>query len=344
MGDDVEVVSYGKLPDHWSFKVPLKNYEPHGISMLTGVSVEYLKYLASFSRTAGIVHGHGIWRPSNLFPFLYDKNNGIRMVCSTRGMLSVWSMNHKKIRKMPFWHLLQRPALQRLHCFHVTASNEMMDIRRLGFRQPVVIIPNGIDIPDLSRVGREKQILYLGRINPVKGLDLLLQAWQSLVKDHPDWHLVVAGALDSPYALGISRQATAMGLERIRFVGAVYGRDKQDLLDKSALFVLPSYSENFGVAVAEALASAVPVITTTATPWKDLEQKKCGWYVKPEIEDIKSAMGTALRVPAASLQEMGSNGRKWMTETFSWETVATNMKQTYELLLANRTFDVLDLS
>lgn len=343
-GDDTEVVSIGPAPHDWRFKVGLKNFETPGLLGFPRFSLAYVNYLKQLDQQASIIHGHGVWRGTNLFPFMVKRTPEVRFVCSPRGMLSPWSMNHKRLRKMPFWKTLQRPALERIDCFHVTAGIELEDIRRLGFQQPALIIPNGIVIPLLCQGPRKKQVLFLSRINPKKGLELLLEAWQSVSGHYPDWRLVIAGGLDSNYARGIQRQAEKMALSRCEFVGAVHDADKQQLLDESSLFVLPSYSENFGIVVAEALASAVPVITTNKTPWLNLQDRGCGWTISPDAGQLQAAFSQAMQLPKENLLEMGCKGRYWMQDKFSWTQVAGNMREGYERLLLDARFTELDFS
>lgn len=341
LGNDVEVVSQGPEPDKWPFNVVLRNFSPETRFESLLCPRGYIKHLRKISDSTGIVHGHGIWRSTNLFPYLYRRNSSVRMVCSPRGMLSAWSMNHKRLRKLPFWQLLQKRALERVHAFHVTAVIEMEDVRRLGFNQPVFVVPNGIDVPLKYNGRKKKQVLFLSRINPKKGLDILLQAWKHISPGFPEWDLLVSGALDSGYAAGITKTAEEMQLKNIRFSGELLGKQKTEVLNESSLFVLPTYSENFGIVVAEALAHSVPVITTTETPWQDLKSRKCGWYISPDAGQLSAAMQEAMKSDSVTLAEMGDRGREWMREKFSWRTIAENTQEAYSKLLSGSQFDIL---
>lgn len=333
LGEDSSVLTLGTHPSHWPHIAPLRIHSGR-LERKTGVSPALMNEIRRLSKTSVILHGHGIWRITNLFPLLVNRSAPAKIIWSPRGTLSAWSMQYKSIIKLPFWKFLQKPALGRCHCFHATAESEYDDIRRLGFKSPVAIIPNGIDLPNNTHaMVRRKQVVFLSRINPIKGLDLLLPAWEKISRDFSDWTLVIAGPLDNDYAESIREQANNLNATRIHFAGEVLGPEKTKLLSESSLFVLPSYSENFGIAIAEALAHAIPVITTTGTPWSEISGKNVGWYIKPDRNELENSLRTALSLPLAELESMGHNGRRWMQEDYAWPNVAERMSATYKWLL-----------
>jgi glycosyltransferase involved in cell wall biosynthesis len=295
-----------------------------------------MREIHRLSKSPCILHGHGIWRIANLFPLIIGRETPARIVYSPRGTLSSWSMQYKSLVKKPFWKLLQKPALDRCHCYHATAGAEYEDIRRVGLRRPVAIIPNGIDIPTLtSDAQRRKQVVFLSRINPVKGLDILLPAWAAIAPDFQEWELIIAGPLDNEYATAVQASAGSLNCPSIKFVGESLGNNKTRLLAEAALFVLPSYSENFGIAVAEALAHGLPVITTSGTPWSEITQRDAGWYISPNKPALEDALRSALSQPLPALREMGNKGRTWMEVSYSWEHIAIMMQETYRWLHSN---------
>jgi glycosyltransferase involved in cell wall biosynthesis len=244
-------------------------------------------------------------------------------------------MRYKRIVKQPFWRLIQKPALKRCHCFHATSSEEYEQVRRLDLRAPVAVIPNGVDIPELDvDAPRKRQVVFLGRVNPVKGIDMLIRAWAGICGQIPGWELVIAGPLNDDYGRSMQRLAAAgYGHSTVRFTGEVVGEEKADLLSGATLFVLPSHSENFGMVIAEALAYGLPVITTTGTPWTQLASRRCGWRVTPDESAIATALREAMARPAGELREMGSRGREWMEQEYSWAHIAAMMQETYRWLL-----------
>jgi glycosyltransferase involved in cell wall biosynthesis len=170
---------------------------------------------------------------------------------------------------------------------------------------------------------------------------MLLQAWAVVEPEFPDWTLTVAGSDEGYYGVTghlaeVTGLATQLGISRIRFVGEVHGSQKSRVLRESAVFVLPTKGENFGVAVAEALAHGVPAIVTKGAPWAGLEEQKAGWWIDLGIEPLVLALRQALSSPPEQLAAMGARGREWMMRDFSWDVVGAKMAETYRWLHGQR--------
>jgi glycosyltransferase involved in cell wall biosynthesis len=234
---------------------------------------------------------------------------------------------------------VQKPALTATACFHATAESEYEDIRRMGFRQPVAIIPNGVDIPPFApkQGGISRTLLFLGRVHPSKGLDMLLPAWQAVQDRSPNWRLVIAGPDNGGYLIKMQHLAAQLHLKRIEFVGALKGRQKWEAYGEADIFVLPTYSENFGMTVAEALAAGVPAIVSKGAPWQGLEQRRAGWWIDIGLEPLVTCLNHALSQTPDALAKMGQRGRDWMLTEFSWEQVGAMMDQTYRWILSGGT-------
>jgi glycosyltransferase involved in cell wall biosynthesis len=221
---------------------------------------------------------------------------------------------------------------------------EYADLRAIGLRHPVAIVPNGIDVPkpfNGSHVSeppasrgdaRPYRLLYLGRLHPIKGIELLLEAWNGLQVRHPRWELVVAGGGASAYVASLRKLAKSLRLERLHFFGPVFGERKSQLYHASDIFVLPTKSENFGMAVAEALGHGLPVITTRRAPWTGLVDHRCGWWVERTHEDLSAAMEDGMQLADAVRMEMGHRGRQWMLEEFDWDVIGSRMEAVYRWL------------
>lgn len=333
-GNEVSIVTSGRRPSSWPYQTPL-HASSRWLDNHLSVSTGFARELRAFSRENDILHGHSMWRfANNVFPLVLDRDSPAKIVCSPRGSMSAWSMQYKGLVKQPFWRLIQKPALQRCHCFHATSHDEYESIRALGLRAPVAVIPNGVDIPDLpAKAQRRRQVVFLGRINPVKGIDMLIRAWPGISRQYPDWELVIAGPLEDEYAREMQKLASEVCMgSAIRFTGELLGEQKNALLSGASLFVLPSHSENFGMVVAEALVHGLPVITTTGTPWADLTSRNCGWQVAPEQSAIAAAMLDAMGRPADELLAMGENGRAWMGQEYAWPRIAEMMLESYKWL------------
>lgn len=279
-----------------------------------------------------LVHSHGLWLQCNRVAASVARRHGIPHIVSPRGMLEPRAFNHRSWKKFPFWHLWQRKALRDASLFCATAQQEADGIRALGFRQPIAVIPNGVDIPELASrataVAEIKTALFLSRIHPIKGLLELVEVWSQV---RPvGWRCVIAGPDEEGHEAVIKRAVQQAGLtEQFEFVGPVYGERKATLMQSADLFVLPTHSENFGIAIAEALACGVPVITSKGAPWECLTTHKCGWWVDRGVGPLEIALREACALPREVLQNMGSRGRVLMEREFSWQSVAESMKAVY---------------
>ena len=255
--------------------------------------LRYLRQQARSHRGEIVLHNHGMWMMNSLYPAWISHQTGVPLVTSPRGAFSDWAMTSGSSFKKPFWSLLQRDAVAKTACFHATAEHEITDIRRLGFKQPIALIQNGIDIPDLCplRKSPSKTILYLGRLHEGKGVDILLQAWSQIQSRYPDWRIVIAGSdvkhsQSSGYESFLLNIVRELRLNNVDFVGDIQGQRKQGLLSSADIYVLPSISENFGISIAEALSSATPVITTKGTPWHGLVTNNAGWWINTGVDPI----------------------------------------------------------
>ncbi len=292
------------------------------------------------SNNVDILHNHGMWQMNSVYPGWAAKKGHTNLVVSPRGAFSKWAMQHGSVMKKLFWPILQNPAFEVASCFHATAFAEYQDIRRLGFHQPVAIIPNGIDIPSLApkKANAHRTLLFLGRLHPVKGLDMLLPAWQAVQDLFPDWHLRIVGSDvgyygKSGYLEELQQLVRKLGLKRIEFLGGLYGIEKTQAYHDADLYILPSYSENFGLTVAEALAAGTPAIVTTGAPWSGLVSKEAGWWIEAGIDSLITCLQNALGTTPERLEEMWERGRDWMQSEFSWTHIAMQMADTYQWLL-----------
>ena len=291
-----------------------------------------------------LIHNHGMWYVSSAYPGWVTKHTATNLVTSPRGAFSTWAMEQGSPMKRLFWPILQRPALNATTCFHATAESEYKDIRRLGFRQPVSIIPNGIDIPELTRiqVGETRTLLFLGRIHPVKGLDVLLPAWGAVQARFPEWKLKIVGSDsgyygESGYLNEMRALASRLKLTRVEFVGELRGTEKLRAYRNADLYILPSHSENFGLTVAEALAAGTPAIVSKGAPWEGLDKNGCGWWIDVGIDPLVGCLEEAMSLSSEACSSKGMHGRNWMIEEFSWSRIGRMMDQTYHWLLSGGT-------
>ena len=290
------------------------------------------------ARGADILHSHGLWNMANIYSGWAVRGTACRLVISPRGTLSYHAMSFSRWKKTIIYHLWQRRVLNHAACFHATSQAEYEAIRGIGLSAPVALIPNGIDVPDIGprfsgKRKRMRRLLFLGRITPIKKIDNLLKAWLAIQEQHPDWELHITGVDDRGHESQMKMLAKQLGVERVTFTGPVYGKDKTRAFLEADLFVLPSCSENFGMAVAETLAHGVPAIVTKGAPWEGLDAQDCGWWIEIGVEPLIECLKDVFRQTRESLSRRGANGRKWMERDYSWTMVGDRMLMTYNWLL-----------
>jgi glycosyltransferase involved in cell wall biosynthesis len=286
-----------------------------------------------------LIHSHGLWMMPNIFPGKISKNYNIPLVVSPRGTMSEWAFQSGLVLiKKLVWNFWQKNCLESVSLFHATAFSEYEDIRRLGFKQPVAIIPNGVDIPKSYTTmqnfnNSNRTLLFLGRIHPKKNVEMLLNAWNRIATQYPEWSLQITGPCNNQHAKRLQLKVDNLNIKRVRFTGVLNGDDKWRAYCQSDLFVLPTHSENFGMSVAESLASGTPVIVTKGAPWGELEIKRAGWWIDQGEDELVMALHNALSKSKKELSLMGENGREWMKEDFSWESISQKMSDSYQWLL-----------
>jgi glycosyltransferase involved in cell wall biosynthesis len=178
--------------------------------------------------------------------------------------------------------------------------------------------------------------LFVGRLHPVKGLPLLIQAWSQVRP--PGWRMRVVGPDEGGHRSELEAMVRVAGLEEVwYFDGPLDGPAKWAAFRAAELFILPSHTENFGIAVAEALACEVPVITTRGAPWEGLLEQRCGWWTEVGVDAIAGALSEACATESAVLREMGQRGRAWVERDFAWAGIAGQMRATYEGILTSAT-------
>ena len=283
-----------------------------------------------------ILHDNGVWLPSNHTAVRVAHAASIPVVISPRGMLEPWSMRHRACKKRLAWWMYQHRDLNTASLIHATSPDEAAHVRALGFRQPIAIIANGVDVPELRwrhNARSERVVLFLSRVHPKKGLLNLVRAW-SAVRPR-GWRVVIAGPDEDGHTREVRTAAVRAGVgASFEFIGAVDGDAKLRLLQNADLFVLPTYSENFGVVVAEALANGVPVITTTGTPWSALHTERCGWWVEVGVDPLVDALALATALPDAERNMMGVRGRERVRRHFAWPRIGEDMGAVYSWLVS----------
>jgi glycosyltransferase involved in cell wall biosynthesis len=288
-------------------------------------------------RPPQLIHGHGIWLPVNHWTAHSAHVQGVPLVIQPRGMLEPWALKHNAWKKQLAMALFQRRDLQTARLFVATADSEYESIRQTGVRQPVAVIPNGVNFsavhaqkPKHNKV-TPRTALFLSRVHPKKGLLNLLHAWARVAP--MGWCLKLAGPNEGGHIAEVMGLARQLGIAKsIEYVGEVDGTEKAMLYAQADLFVLPTFSENFGVVVAEALAHGLPVITTRGAPWADLHSFGCGWWIDIGVEPLVSALREAVELGEEDRLAMGARGREYV-KRYNWDEIAQQTVAVYKWVL-----------
>lgn len=294
-----------------------------------------------------IVHLHEIWNLGLHKCAGICRRMHIPYVVSPRGMLEPWSLSQKWLKKRIARFVYQDRDLRFAAALHATAESEAEQFRKLGFKNPIIVSPNGVNVPNCDLATKNtkdaKRVLFVSRMHPKKGVMELVEAWntikhQTLNIKHQTWmcELVytVNGDFEREYEAKVKARVKELGLEdQFIFTGALNDDEKWQAYAMADLFVLPTYSENFGIVVAEALWAGVPVITTKGTPWKELEERKCGWWIDTGVEPLAEVLKKSLAVSRQSLAEMGERGRKLVEEKYTWDAVVATLLNGYKEII-----------
>jgi len=307
--------------------------------------LEYSKSLNNklLESNSNLFHGHGLWQlPVHQMSKIARKLKNPYII-TPRGMLEPWSLTQGRLKKQLALKLFQFNDLKKATCIHATAPMELESIRDLGFKNPIAMIPNGVNISEFpihfpEKVNEPKKILFLSRIHVKKGIENLIEAWKLIdIEFKNDWIIEIVGNGDDNYIQSLKDKIISENLsEQIEIKKPVFGEDKIKLFREASLFVLPTFSENFGIVIAEALASYTPVITTKGTPWGDLKQHKAGWWINIGVEPLKLALEEALNTKEEDLFIMGENGRSLIENKYSMESVGKQMIDLYDWILTDK--------
>jgi len=277
------------------------------------------------------VHIHGIWSLKLHRVAVACRRAGVPYIIAPRGMLEPWSLSQKWLKKRLARFLYQDRDLKNAAYLQATAQSEADQFRRLGFVNPVIISPNGVNLPARQIVrqslGTDEtvRILFMSRMHPKKGVMELVEALANFVACAWTCELVytISGETELAYEAAVKARVESLGLaSRFIFTGKLDDEAKWAAYARADLFVLPTYSENFGIVVAEALWSGIPVITTKGTPWSDVQEHDCGWWIDlPPVESLRRALGAALALPRNERARMGKNGHALVDRKYTWQAV-----------------------
>lgn len=323
-------------PEHWG-RAPIFVGPLAGNPFDAGICDRFTRDL--LTAKPAIAHVHGLWDAGTYAAMRILRCRAMPLVYTPRGMLEPWALRQRWLKKKAFLLAYLKPILSHADLLHATSAEESDTLRALGLRQPIAVIPNGIDLTAESAqpasrptLAAPRRLLYLGRLHPKKGLENLLRAWARL--DRGGWRLSIAGIDEAGHQARLVALANELAVhDTVDFPGPQIGEDKRRFLGAGDAFVHPSFSENFGIAVAEAMAAGLPVVATVGTPWSCLADHRLGWWVEPTPDALARTLAELIRTDPAVLADMGRRSREYVARTFAWPAIGSQMAACYAWLL-----------
>ena len=310
-----------------------------------GFSPELKKQLGALAQSPGIIHSHGLWMYPGWAARECAGRKGCSLLISPHGMLEPWALNHSRLKKKLAATFFEHANLRKAACLHALCRAEAENFRRYGLKNPIAIIPNGVDanefeghkddaiIEKFPEIKGRRRILFLSRLHSKKGLDNLLGAWRKLSPDFSDWQLLIAGAGDPAYEKKLKAVSNDLTLnKRVLFLGPLYGEDKKQILAAADIFVLPSFSEGFSMAILEAAAAGLPVLLTAACNFPELVQSNAALEISPDPAGIERGIRQVLELPESQRKVLGFRARELVKKSYTWPRIAEQMCHIYEWL------------
>ncbi len=327
---------------------PGVRYEPCGNALVPRLGIPsspaIVSTLAREVRDADLVHLHELWHVPQTVGGLIAQAERKPYLVSPHGALDPHSLAFYRGLKRISWTIFQRRILERAGGIHVLTDQEAADTRAAGVTSPTRTIPNGVDVeriramaavePESVRMPPGPYLVFMGRIDPRKGLDVLLQGFAEVAAERHDLNLLLAGSDTVGFWPALAEQARELGIEgRVSYVGYLNEPFKFQLLARAELFVLPSISEGMSMALLEALACGVPSLVTTRCNMPEVETAGAGRVVEPTARSLRDAMMGALS-DETSRRAMGANATRLARDRFSIGRMAEDMARFYASLLA----------
>jgi glycosyltransferase involved in cell wall biosynthesis len=299
-----------------------------------------------------VVHIHAVFNHSSIAAARACQKNSVRYIVRPLGTLDPWSMRQKSLKKKLFWNSFGKRMLAGAAAVHYTADAEKRAVEESLNVNHGVVVPLGVDIPavnDSQFAIRNSQsssshdsslsthrldrpyILFLSRLHKKKGLEVLIEAFASLITDphFAEWRLVIAGDGEDEYVSSLKNHVISYQMDRfVEFVGWLDGAAKREALSRASLLALPSYQENFGMSAVEAMALGVPVLISPHVNLADeIRRASAGWIASVQVRELAGVLEEAIG-SQAKRTEFGKNAFAFAAN-HTWQSVAVQLKAIY---------------
>jgi glycosyltransferase involved in cell wall biosynthesis len=290
------------------------------------------------SENPHVLHVHGLWMYTSVAAIRWAQRERPYVV-SPHGMLDPWALNNSRLKKRISAVLYENRHLRGAHCLHALNRAEAEAMRAYGLKNPICVIPNGVELPEGPKgkpVKNDRTLLYLGRLHPKKGLPLLVAAWSKVQRkaDELGWRLMIAGWDQIGHQSELLALAAKLHAgSRIEFVGPRFGEAKSAVFREASAFILPSLSEGLPMSVLEAWSWRLPVLMTKDCNLPEGASAGAAIMMAADIGDISEALIKLFELDDAEREAMGARGRRLVEDQFQWPGIAQQMTQVYDWIL-----------
>ena len=320
--------------ENWIKALPNDAFTPYGYSRNIKQFLKCSEY--------NLYHTNGMWMYCNHKTCSIARQKQKPYIITPHGMLYPQALARSAWKKKLMLTIGGvNKDLKLADCIHCTCMEEMKHYRDLGYKNPVAVIPNPVPIPSfINEVNNNrniKRIGFLGRIHPYKNPEALVKAWISLGKQVDNAQLIIMGRGEPEYESKLKSLVKQHRLTNVEFAGFINGKEKFERLASLTALCVPSFSENFGMTIAESLLVGTPIIASLGTPWQELNARHCGYWVSNDVQTLSETIEQVLSLPEDEIQRMGENGKRLVQEKYQDTQVARMMQQLYDWILAKGT-------
>lgn len=310
-------------------------------------SPQWLPALRAFR--PDVVHGHGLWIYPSWVSLRLHLQDGIPLIVSPHGMLDAWALSLSRLKKRLIARLFERAHLEAAAAIHALNHAEARAIRAYGIDNPVVVIPNGVDLPVETHAakprpdapeGRDRTLFFLGRLHPKKGLEPLIEAWSQFTREGQPgrrWRLVIAGWDEVNLEARLRARVAAMPAKNsVEFTGPLWGEQKAAAYAAADAFILPSFSEGLPMTVLEAWSHGKPVLLSPACNLPEGVAAGAAREITPTPEGIALGLNWLAGLSDDEMRAMGAAGRRLIEQRFTWARLSADMIRLYTAVAARQ--------
>ncbi len=307
-----------------------------------GYSSELRPLMERLARESSVIHSHGLWFFLHYLSYRVARETDKPHIIAVHGMAQPYIQSRSRWKKAPIDWWFQNRALERAAALQALVPAEIEDIRRLGFKNPVALVPNGVSLDDspapprteldaqFPTVKDKRVLLFLARLHPKKGLMHFLPAWKRANAGKEDWHLLIAGPDEGGHLAQLQAQVASLGLQHeVTFAGLLTGESKRAALHNASAFVLPSHSEGFSMSLLEALGARLPILITPGCNFPEAVRAGCAIETPSTEQESFEGLEQLLGLSDDERRAMGIRGRALVERDYTWEVVARKMKSVY---------------